>query len=224
LKGGKVKYLQVLIISTVVLTLSGGMALGEWGENFDSYATGSGIIGQGGWEGWDGDPATDAYVSDNQYLSDPNSLRLDINSDVIHQFSDMTGPAFLFEMFVYNPSNATGNCYINVLDEYNHGGPYNWITQVEFGGGYIRNFDTGDQLPLITDQWVSLTIEYAHSDMRIIYHGDDLTWIGFSAPGTIAALNFYSDDGTEMYLDEIYLVPTSLPTKSTSMSQIKSLY
>ena len=27
----------------------------NWSENFDSYATGSQLIGQGGWEGWDGE-------------------------------------------------------------------------------------------------------------------------------------------------------------------------
>ena len=50
------------------------VADGSWFENFDSYALGSGLHGQGGWKGWDNDATWDAFVSDTFALSDPHSV------------------------------------------------------------------------------------------------------------------------------------------------------
>ena len=39
-------------------------AQADWSDDFESYEVGSGLHGQGGWMGWNDDPAFDAYVSD----------------------------------------------------------------------------------------------------------------------------------------------------------------
>ena len=42
------------------------LGTGDYSENFDSYAVGSQIIGQGGWEGWMGDPNAGALVDEDR--------------------------------------------------------------------------------------------------------------------------------------------------------------
>jgi hypothetical protein len=219
------KSMQIVILATAVLTLGSLTAIAqEYYENFESYAVGSGIIGQGGWDGWDGDPSYDAYV-DIAPVPIGNSLRLDVNSDVVQQFSGFTGDAYLIHFAFYYPGNATGNCYFIVLDEYAHGGPYSWLTQVQIGSGFVEDYDTGDQLPLVTEEWNSIIIEYTPAAVsRIYYNGDLLSTRSVPVPVNIAAIDLFSDDGTEIYYDDIEIYPSTVPTEPTSLSLIKSLY
>ena len=141
--------------ATMVIIFMFAMILGvsnpalAWTEDFDSYAAGSGIIGQGGWDGWDGDPIWEAYVSDDQSLSSPNSLRLDATSDVVQQFSGFNSGQYQISAWQYFPSTATGYQYFILLNTYNQGGPYNWSTQIEFGDGVVFNYVDSIELPLL---------------------------------------------------------------------------
>ncbi|MBK9233821.1 MAG: hypothetical protein IPO15_24020 [Anaerolineae bacterium] len=46
---------------TVFEDANGSPELVDWSDNFDSYATGSQMHGQGGWKGWANDPAAGAH-------------------------------------------------------------------------------------------------------------------------------------------------------------------
>ena len=63
-----------------------------WSDNFDSYATGSSLHGQGGWEAWDNNPATTVYVTDDQSRSSPNSVDIawfsGVSGDIVQQFTE----------------------------------------------------------------------------------------------------------------------------------------
>jgi len=123
-------------------------ASADWTENFDSYAAGSGLIGQGGWEGWDNSPGANALVSALYSLSSPNSAEILPTSDLIHQFSGYTAGVWVFTTHLFIPTGFSGQCYFLLLNTYNHMGPYNWSSQVMFDGtGIVLSDPEGATLP-----------------------------------------------------------------------------
>ena len=68
---------SAVALGTLIWNPATAYADGDWFDDFDSYALGSGMHGQGGWEGWFGDPGADAFVTDAQALSGPHSLDID---------------------------------------------------------------------------------------------------------------------------------------------------
>jgi hypothetical protein len=80
-----------------------------WSEDFDSYADGSSMHGQGGWKGWDNDPAWTAYVSSAQYLSDPHSVEVAGDTDLVHEYTGYTAGNYIYTAYVFIPGEAAGN-------------------------------------------------------------------------------------------------------------------
>ena len=75
-----------------------------WSDNFESYALGSSLHGQGGWKGWDNDPAATAYVSDDQSQSTPQSADIKEATDLVHEYSGYTSGQYIYTAYVYVPS------------------------------------------------------------------------------------------------------------------------
>ncbi|MCP4423958.1 MAG: S8 family serine peptidase, partial [Chloroflexi bacterium] len=131
--------------------------LADWSDNFDSYATGSEIIGQGGWEGWGGDPGAGATVTDTVSNSAPNSIDVAGPSDLVHQYSGYTTSWWHYTTNVYVPSTMSGDSYFILLNTYSS----NWSTQVQFNsstGLLVNDGNSGGQMPYITDQWVEIRV------------------------------------------------------------------
>lgn len=76
-----------------------------WSENFDSYADGSDMHGQGGWKGWDNDPAYTAYVTSAESRSSPHSVDIKGASDLVHEYSGYTTGKYIYIAYVYLPSD-----------------------------------------------------------------------------------------------------------------------
>ncbi len=188
-----------------------------WTDNFDSYANGSGIIGQGGWEGWSGTfPPPDGFVDNAQSSSAPNSLRIQpggastSNSDCVQVFA-VAGGVYTFKAMTYVPSSASGNGYFILLNQYP---AFNWSVQVQLDSTnnlIISQF--GNQtLALIEDAWTELRCEINldTDDLDIYYGGqvlaENLSWIGNvsgNGTATIQALDLYCDSITSMYFDSV---------------------
>ncbi len=219
-------------LATVLLLLP--VAGAEWSDDFDSYAVGSGMIGQGGWEGWDASPAADAYVSDLYAFSSPHSVEIVPTSDLIHQFTGYTSGAWVFTAYVYVPTDFSGQSYFLLLNTYNHGGPYNWSSQVMFdSGGFVESYPEGVQLPLITGQWVELMIEIdLDLDVQTFYYGGTMlyekSWIdGVSGGGevNIACVDLYGNNASPVYYDDCSLIEDgTVPVENTTWGGIKGLY
>ncbi|MCP4289157.1 MAG: hypothetical protein GY792_32845, partial [Gammaproteobacteria bacterium] len=129
----------------------------DWFENFDSYAAGSEIIGQGGWEGWGGDPNAGATVTDTVSHSGPNSIDIVGPSDLVHQYSGYTTGWWTYSTYVYVPSTFDGDSFFILLNTYSS----NWSTQVQFNsstGLLVNDGNSGGQMPYITDQWVEIRV------------------------------------------------------------------
>ena len=77
-----------------------------WSENFDSYAEGSDMHGQGGWKGWDNDPSYTAYVSAVQSRSSPHSVDIKANADLVHEYSGYTSGEYIYTAYTYMPSDV----------------------------------------------------------------------------------------------------------------------
>ena len=190
---------------------------GSWADDFDSYATGSQMHGQGGWKGWDNSSAFGALTSDVQALSAPNSVDIMGNSDLVHEYSGYTSGQWIYTAWQYIPSNMTGLSYFILLNHYNDGGPYNWSATVSFDGstGMMTDFTGGATLPYTADAWKEIRVEIdLDADTQSFYYDGQLlysaVWAGYNGgtgPATmeIAAVDLYANGATSVYYDNMSL-------------------
>lgn len=227
------RYLALLCMF-VALVLFPVSAQADWFENFDSYALGSGLHGQGGWHGWDGNSAFNAYITDVESLSPPHSVEITGASDMVHEYTGYTTNQWTFTAWQFVPTGFSGATYFILLNTYADFGPYNWSTQVQFNsGGYIQNDATGQTMPLIRGRWVELRVEIdlISNTQSFFYDGVlffTASWTeGLSGGGAfnIAAVDLYANGATPVYYDDMSLVcGGGSPAQETSWGAVKSLF
>jgi hypothetical protein len=110
------------ILRTIgVLTLC-GMALAARAaavfDNFESYAVGSNMHGQGGWAGWAGDTNAGALVSSAFSFSPTRPVNITGASDLVHTFPGATSGQWVLSVMQYIPSTSTGTNYVAMLNTY----------------------------------------------------------------------------------------------------------
>jgi hypothetical protein len=187
-----------------------------WEDDFDSYAAGSALHGQGGWEAWDNNPTTTAYVTNNQSHSPDNSAEIDwfkgVSCDIVYQFSGVSSGAWNLTVWQYVPSDMQGNSYYLLLDDYSHGGPYAWSLQLEVSAskGRISDFDDPDTwLTLVTDDWAEIRVEidFEANNQKVYYNGSELLQKSWGASKNLACIDLYADTApsTSVYYDDFSL-------------------
>ena len=209
------------------------VADGSWFENFDSYALGSGLHGQGGWKGWDNDPAFSAPVTQDEARSGSQSVAIAGESNLVHESCTWEDGLYSFSAWQYIPSDfASGGgrqldgTYFALLNTYNDGGPYHWSTQLQFNSndGLLHAWhgdgDNTINVPYDTDRWVKIqTVVDLGNDWTQIYYDDDLvteyTWTGgILGDGggalDIAAVDLLANDSSFVYYDDISLLRCEL--------------
>jgi hypothetical protein len=189
-------------------------------EDFDSYAAGSDMHGQGGWHGWDGNAGAGALVTNTVSHTSPNSVDIVGASDLVHEFSGFTSGAWTLSAWVMIPSSSTGLPYFIALNTYADGGPYNWSVQVCFNiaAGLVIDDVTADcasgtSLPIVFDQWVEVRaeIDLSANTQSFFYNGTMLyndTWTEHVSGGgvaNIAALDLFSNFSDSMFVDDVSL-------------------
>jgi hypothetical protein len=207
----------LLFGAAVVLVCLPATAIGQWSEDFDSYADGSSMHGQGGWKGWGNDPTWTAYVTSAQSLSSPQSVDISLNSDLVHEYAGYTTGQWVYTAWQYIPENFSGQSYFILLNTYSDSGTNNWSTQVRFdsGLGIVESEFDYSQLPLITGRWVELRNEIdLDADSQSIYYDGQLlvtkSWTaGVSGNGAlnIGAVDLFANGASTVYYDDISLVP-----------------
>jgi hypothetical protein len=205
-----------------------GLPLGTgFFENWDSYAAGSNVHGQGGWKGWGNNPDAGAFVSDAQSVSPDNSIDIEGPSDLIHEFSGYTSGVWVITAQQYIPSDFSGNTYFIFENVYSDTDTtvISWSTQVVFRSetGTVENYDGSanpGSLPFVTDQWVELKLVVdLDNDLQTFYYGGTElysgSWTG-QFPGqlvqgilNIASIDLYAEDSTTVYYDDISIAPAS---------------
>jgi hypothetical protein len=205
-----------LVALTTVLVFGTALAAADWSDNFDLYATGSQMHGQGGWHGWDGSAAAGAVTVGTPHRSAPNAVDINGATDLVHEYSGYSSGEWFYTAWQYIPSSATGTTYFILLNTYNDLGPYDWSVEVAFDLGtntIIDDFVSGVSLPIVRDTWVPLRVEIdLTADSRSIYYNDQLlstsTWTtGTASVLNIAAVDLYANSASPVYYDDISLVP-----------------
>ncbi len=192
--------------------------LADWSDNFDTYATGSQLHGQGGWKGWQNNPAYGALTSSAQARSAPNSAAILGDSDLVHEYGETDGQ-WVYTAWQYVPTDFTGQSFFIMLNSYDDAGSnLNWSTQVQFNGATNQVINdggvSGGTLALIRGQWVELRLEIdLDADTGAFYYNNQLlysgTWSGQVSGGgatTIAAVDLFANGASVVYYDDMSLV------------------
>ena len=194
----------------------------SWSDNFDSYFLNQFLDGthdDGGWKGWDSDPAFGAYVVDNQALSSPHSVEIAYDSDLIHEFFGYTLGQWTFIAWVYVPSDFVGNSYFMILSDYEDGAgaenKWQFVMRFDADNQIVESENDGNSLILITDQWIEILVEIdLDSDwFQLFYDGDLLVerewtagWDGaYDGFLKIDAVDLYASGASEIYYDDMSL-------------------
>ncbi len=200
-----------LLAVSAVLVLA-GTAGAQWSDDFDSYSTG-GIIGNGGWAGWEGDPAYDAFVEDSIANSSPNGLAIIGDSDIVHEFSETSG-SWEFTAWQYIPSGGNGSTYFILLNTYfAGGGDHDWSLDLKFNlsDGTIEVVEGSAVGVFLTDQWAEIKVEIdLDNNQQSIYYNDGfLETIPWQTTGVneIAAVDLFGNGASTIFYDDLDLTP-----------------
>ena len=200
------------------LAMLPAVASAQWSDNFDSSAVGS-INGQGGWQGWDNTASFAGTVSTDQFLSAPNSQKINSTSDSVHKFTGVTSGAWSFSIDQFIPTSFTGTTYFILNSVYNDGGPYQWAVQLDFnpttGAGLIQDSIRGGSNPVsfVRGQWANIRIDFDLTANTIsqYYNGSLIksgTWATAGYPAlSLQGIDLYGGTGTDVYYDNASLVP-----------------
>ncbi|PIE53608.1 hypothetical protein CSA37_00115 [Candidatus Fermentibacteria bacterium] len=217
---------KFIIPAIILLMVSAAEA--EWSENFDSYAAGSGISGQGGWFPWDNNPSADAYVSTDQARSGANSIDITPTSDVVQEF-DITSGNWVITAWNFIPADAAGEQYFILLTNYNASNS-DWALQLKFDNtaGQMSIEEGTGVADIIRDQWIEVKVEIQlGANTQSIYYNDTfietIPWAPSSGILEFDALDLFSDGGSSVYWDDILLTEQLALTPATWASIKHSL-
>jgi hypothetical protein len=194
-----------------------------WSDDFESYAVGSALDGQGGWECWDLRPEFTPYISDKYSHSGSNSVELkwidDVNwSDIVQIFYGINSGQWTVTAWEFIPEEFVGWSNFILHNKYvinNHQIPpdgslalisdsYTEIVYDLWGTG-------SETLPLVRNEWVEIRVEIDFDlDTMDVYYNNTLleseSWTAGIGQKNLACINI-CDDGyypaNESYFDDI---------------------
>ncbi len=200
----------------------------NFSDSFDTYAAGSMISGQGGWETWQdtlGSFGTDAAVVTAQSKSAPHSLNLvpgvPDGSDIVHRFGYTSGK-WVVSVWTYVPSGQLSSGYVILMNTYQPTTSYHWSVVIELSslnGQVLDQVSPGTATaPLVLDQWAEVrcevdldadTLMQWYNGVPIGNHPDSYS-ANWSAGGLkqIQAIDLYSN-GVSMYIDSVSITSAS---------------
>ena len=205
--------LKVVVVVLAILGVCSVASASVFMEDFDSYATGSAMHGQGGWKGWDNSAGAGAPVSSAYAYSGSNSVEIIGSSDLVHEF-DQAGGQWEFSAMQYIPDGTHGSTYFILLNTYNDGGPYDWSVQIPFNmdtGVITSDMGGGATANILYGQWVELkfAIDLDNNTVDEYYNGVLLSshqWDD-NVHGTLQAIDLYGNGASSIYYDNISVVP-----------------
>lgn len=202
-------------------------------DNFDTYSLDEGLIQQSEvWSYWSDDAVTEAFVTNTNSLSQPNSIRLDENeTDIVFPIGPFISGNYEVEFQIYVPGGE--GAYISFLHEWtNNDNNYSWASEALLHSDGFLEFNNGVNsilTPFPFDQWVQLRL-YANldNDLAKFYLNGSLIsewqWsmdVGTGSQGLnqIAGVGFYGFEGTS-YVDNFSLVKDPIESSGTECSDL----
>ncbi|MBN2023723.1 MAG: PEP-CTERM sorting domain-containing protein [Pirellulales bacterium] len=203
------------LVAILALTATSAVA-STFYEDFDSY-TEVQMHGQGGWKGWDNDPAWGAPRSTAVSVSPDYSVEIGGNADLVHEF-DSVGGLWKFTAMQYVPGNATtGENFFILLNLYSDGGDKAWSVQSRARlntNEFVSDNGYGEfKTALVRDQWVELKyiIDLDANNVKEYYNGSllaEFPWYdttNAAAHGAIEAIDLFGNGAPSVYYDNINL-------------------
>lgn len=199
-------------------------------ESFEPYADGSMLHGQGGWKGWNDDPAFSSPVTSARARTGEQSVDVFGPGTMVHDYCTFGEGAWSYSAWQYIPSGfesggggEMAGTYFMLLNTYQDGGPYDFSVQMQFDSTdhmlKVYHGDGGNTInvPYETDRWVKIqTIVDLDNDWTQVYYDDELIaeyeWTGgvYGDGGgalDIAAVDLYAQHSTNVYYDDLVLEP-----------------
>ncbi len=214
---GGTRWYGKAVIGGVVAWLAAVAPVGaQWFENFDTYANGSQIHGQGGWQGWDNSAAAGALVSRAASFSAPHSIAITGASDLVHRYSGYSSGVWVYSVRQYIPASVTtGTSYFILLNTYNDRGPYDWSVQTAFNlqaGTVSEEMAVGYSVPIVRNKWVELKylIDLTAGTVTCSYNGTVFSthpWHDITGVNSLAAVDLFANSTGPVYYDNLYIVP-----------------
>lgn len=201
-----------------------GSASRTWVDNFDTYTNGQLLDGtpdDGGWKGWDNDPQFYGTVTNEQSLSTPHSVKIELSSDLVHEYEGYTSGEWVYTAWQYVPTDFVGESYYMLLSSYTDGAGSNnkWALVIRFDSisQIVESEDDAVTTPLLTGQWIELRTEIdLDSDWFKFYYNDYLLiqkeWTAcWNNAGdgflVIDAVDLFANGASKVFYDNMSLVP-----------------
>ncbi len=214
--------------AALALCAMAGVAAADWSDDFESYAPGSQMIGQGGWEGWYKDPNAGALCTDAQAHGGSNSVEITGTSDLVHPNLGATSGQWTLTAYHLIAEANQARTYFVGNNEYNgENGTAQWSIEVWFepNGGLVLDAlrTESNVINVKVGEWVELRfeIDLDGNRMKSYYDGQLLSDDVYAIRG--GAIEFQNVDlysaGPTEYFDDISLVAASSDTCSYTVKK-----
>jgi hypothetical protein len=205
------------VVILAVLGMSAFVSASLFVEGFESYSAGSDLHGQGGWKGWNNDPAAGSPASNAFANSGTNSVAVIGSADLVHEF-DIAGGLVEFTAMQYIPRGGSGESYFILLNRYSDSGTQAWSVQIRYdlASGVITSDNGGGATGnIVYDKWVELKfmIDLANNSVSEYYNGSLLSthaWYDTNdgnAGGYLQAIDLFGNGASTVYYDDLSIVP-----------------
>ncbi|MCY2951696.1 MAG: PEP-CTERM sorting domain-containing protein [Planctomycetota bacterium] len=213
--------LMAILMVVCALALSASTVQASFFDNFDSYAPGSQMHGQGGWKGWDNSAGAGALVTNSTAFSVPNSVAINGSSDLVQEFVPTpTSGIWVFSCKQNIPAGIAGSSYLILMNRYTDGGPYSWSGQIKADmdvGQIVDDMAGGASLPMVRGQWVPLrfVIDLDANSVATYYNNQQLSSGQWFNPqdgvAAVKAVDFFGNNAGPVFYDDISLQPIPEP-------------
>ena len=204
--------MKTLRIVAVIFAIAGIASVAQasiFFEDFESYAPGSQMHGQGGWKGWNNVPGAGAPLSSTYAYSGSNSVEIVPAADLVHEF-DVTGGLWILTAMQYIPSGTSGTTWFILLNTYNDNGAQDWSVQTQFvlaDGTITSSYDSGTLATIVYDAWVEIkcVIDLDNNTVDEYYDGELITthqWDN-DQHNTLQVIDLYGNGASSIYYDDI---------------------
>lgn len=212
------------VMSVVALVaLMAVPAMGAWAEDFQSYALGSNITGQGGWEGWNAGATAATISAAHPKFAGDQAVLMATDDDLVHQYSGYTSGQYQYTAWQYIPSNHVTDSvtYFIMMNKYSvTPDSKGWAVQMPFdyktGRVYDDMVENEAGVPIVYDAWkeIKITIDLDANTRTCYYDGQVVGTAAWYNPSdanhlkSIAAVDLWADKGGGgVCYDNLSLVP-----------------
>ncbi|MCX6877252.1 MAG: PEP-CTERM sorting domain-containing protein [Verrucomicrobia bacterium] len=192
-------------------------------DNFESYALGSDLHGQGSWKGWDNSPTAGALVSDAYAYSGTQTVNITGASDLVRTFSGVSGGQWSISIMQYIPTISSGVSYFILMNQYNDDpGAKSWSTQMECDMDLEVVRSAGSTLPMVKGDWTELRcdIDLANNTVNEYYNNQLLRSGAWQSGGLneLQAMDLYAGNVGPVYYDNLSVISVPEPATFTALA------